>query len=79
MDGLAADHLERFQLLEALFALRPFAAGDHFSMADIPLAVEMHRWSGLPWERQRRPHVEAWYGRVKARPAAAGLLDVPLA
>jgi glutathione S-transferase len=68
-----------FGILEALFASRPFAAGDRYSMADIPLALEMQRWLGVPWRRTFRPHLQGWWERVLARPAAKGVLDLPLA
>jgi glutathione S-transferase len=68
-----------FDILERLFATRPFTAGDRYSMADIPLALEMQRWLGVPWPRKDRPHLQEWWGRIMARPAAEGVLDLPLA
>ncbi len=53
-------------------------AGDHFSMADIPIACEIHRWWGLPQPRPPYPHIERWYARMQARPASKGILDLPL-
>src|SRR3989344_3157206 len=38
-------------LLDAHLARQPFMAGDRFTMADIPVACEIHRWWGLPQER----------------------------
>ncbi len=66
-------------MLERLLAERPFVGGAVFGMADIPLACEMHRWSGLPIEHQRRPKLDSWYAGIMAHPAARGVLDLPLA
>jgi glutathione S-transferase len=67
-----------FGLLDAQLAGRAFVCGDRFTMADIVLGVEAHRWYGLPVDRSPRPQVERWYGQLRARPAAAGVLDIPL-
>jgi len=53
-------------------------AGDRFSMADIALGCEMHRWSGLPLSHPPRPHLphlQRWYAALCARPASRGVLD----
>lgn len=65
-------------LLDDHLARQPFMAGDHFTMADIPVGCEIHRWWGLPQERPTRPHLERWYHAVSARPGARGVLDLPL-
>jgi glutathione S-transferase len=65
-------------MLEARLAQAPFLAGDHFTMADIPAACEMHRWWGLPLEHPRRPHLQRWYDGIRQHPAARGVLDLPL-
>jgi glutathione S-transferase len=66
-------------LLDAHLARRAFMAGDAFTMADIPIACEVHRWHGLPQARPGRPHLERWYRGILAHPAARGVLDLPLA
>ena len=66
-------------LLEQHLARSPFMAGEHFTMADIPVGCEMHRWWGLPQERPARPALERWYRTVSTRPGARGVLDQPLA
>ncbi len=65
-------------LLDAHLADRAFMLGGQFTMADIPVACEVHRWSGLPRERKPRPHLDAWYQQMLARPAARGVLDLTL-
>ncbi len=55
-----------------------FMAGPQFTMADIPLACEIHRWWGLPRTRPRYPCIERWYAPLQAHPAAQGVLDLAL-
>ena len=64
-------------VLDAHLSRRAFMAGDAFTMADIPIACELHRWRGLPLERPARPHLERWYQGVLAHPATRGVLDLP--
>ncbi len=65
-------------ILDAQLADRPFLCGEHFTMADIAVGVEAHRWYGLPVKRTPRAHVERWFKQLRARPAAAGVLDLML-
>jgi glutathione S-transferase len=64
--------------LDSHLAHRSFMVGERFSMADIPVACEVHRWFGLPQTPTARPHVERWYQSLLARPASRGVLDQPL-
>ena len=54
-------------------------AGEHFTMADIPIGCEMHRWWGCRRNAPARPALERWYRTVSTRPGARGVLDQPLA
>lgn len=65
-------------ILDAQLAGREFVCGERMTMADLVLGCAAHRWFGLPCAREPRPHVEAWYARLIARPAAAGVLTLPL-
>lgn len=65
-------------MLDEQLARRPYIAGERLTMADIPIACEMHRWWGLPLEHPRHPHLRRWYDALLALPAARGALDVPL-
>jgi len=65
-------------VLDAHLAQQPFMAGDAFTMADIPIACEIHRWHGLPLERPERPHLQRWYQGIASHPASLGVLDLPL-
>lgn len=64
--------------LDAHLAGRSFMVGERFSMADIPLACEVHRWFGMPQARQSRPNIERWYASISARQTSKGVLDLPL-
>jgi glutathione S-transferase len=66
-------------LLDDQLARRPFIAGDRLTMADFPIACEVHRWIHLPRPRVERPHLDRWYAGILARPSSRGVLDVPLA
>jgi glutathione S-transferase len=65
-------------MLDAHLARRPFLAGDRLTMADVPIACEMHRWWGLPLDHPPHPHLRRWYDGLARLPAARGALDVPL-
>jgi glutathione S-transferase len=64
--------------LDMHLANREYMVGGRFTMADIPLACEVHRWFGLPQPRQSRPHIERWYDSLRARQASKGVLDLAL-
>ncbi len=67
-----------FAMLEQRLSQQPFVVGDRFSMADIPVACEVHRWFGLPLPRPAWPHVERWFAQLQARPGSKGILDMAL-
>jgi glutathione S-transferase len=67
-----------FALLDHQLSTRPFIAGDRLTMADLPIACEVHRWINLPRPRTARPHLDRWYDGMLARPSSRGVLDVEL-
>lgn len=67
-----------FAQLDEHVSRHPFMAGDALTMADIPIACEVHRWWGLPQPRPAWPHLERWYAHWLALPASRGVLDLPL-
>ncbi len=69
---------ELMAVLDAHLAQRSFMVGERFTVADIPIACEIHRWFGLPQPRQSRPHIERWYNTMRARQASQGVLDLQL-
>lgn len=67
-----------FDVLDRHLATREYLCADHFTMADIPLGCEAHRWFNLPREHRPWPNVERWYRTLRARPATDTVLDQPL-
>jgi len=65
-------------MLDAHLARRRFLAGDTLTMADIPIACEMHRWWGLPLPHPAHANLQGWYDGIQALHAARGVLDLPL-
>jgi len=57
------------QILDDQFAKTPYAAGDAFSMGDIPIAIMSYRYRELVAERPAFPNFERWYGAIAARQA----------
>lgn len=66
-------------ILDAQLATRPFVAGEAFTMGDIPVGAQVHRWLGLPLSRTPRPNVEAWYARLRGRPGAQDVVTLAIA
>lgn len=67
-----------FAMLDEHLSRQAFMAADALTMADIPIACEVHRWWGLPQARPAWPHLERWYAGWLALPASRGVLDLPL-
>jgi glutathione S-transferase len=65
-------------ILDAALARQPWLSGDTFGIGDIPMGVYAHTWFALDIPRPSLPHVEDWYDRLKARPAYAALVMIPL-
>ena len=68
-------------LLEAHLATRACMAGDRFTMADVPIGCELHRWFGLPAELYARPawpNLERYFAGLRERAGARGVLDLAL-
>ena len=63
---------------ERTLSERPYVGGDTFTMGDIPLGCEVQRWMRVPMERPRFPAVEAWFERLRSRPAFRKHVDIPL-
>jgi glutathione S-transferase len=67
-----------WDLLDRHLARQPFVAGASFTMADIPIACDAHRWRGLPLAHEPRVHLDRWYAQVAAHVSTRGVFDVPL-
>jgi glutathione S-transferase len=76
-DSIAATE-PLLRMLDAHLGRQPFMAGDALTMADLPIACEMHRWRGTPVPQVELPNVDRWYDGIRSRDAARGVLDLSL-
>jgi len=60
---------ELLVVVDEALGKQQYLSGDEFGMGDIPLGSFIYAWFEMPIERASMPHLEAWYGRLKARPA----------
>jgi glutathione S-transferase len=74
MISRCADHM---LLLDRVLAERPYLGGSEFGLADIPAGTSLYRYFGIEIERPHAPHVEAWYARLRERPAYRAHVMVP--
>ena len=65
-------------VLERSLAGRAYVTGRDFTMGDIPIGCEVQRWMRCPIERPKLPNVEAWFERLRERPAFRKHVDIPL-
>jgi len=70
---------ELWNRLDTHLADNRFVAGDAISMGDFAPGPWYHRWTQVPAERPRLPHLDAWYARLAERPAfRANVIKMPL-
>jgi len=65
-------------ILDEHLAGRHTLCAQQFTVADIAVGASVHRWFGLPQKHLPRPNVQGWYRRLMTRPAAAGVLTLPI-
>jgi len=65
-------------ILEHTLARQPYVAGRDFTMGDIPIGCEVQRYMRVPIERPAFPAVQAWFERLRQRPAFVKHVDLPL-
>jgi glutathione S-transferase len=66
------------QLLEEqLSASGGYVAGRAFTLADIPMGLSVHRWYCTPMSRPELRAIDAYYQRLKGRPAFSRLTADP--
>ncbi len=68
---------ELMQIVDGVLATRPYLAGDHFTIGDIPLGSTLYRYFELEIDRPSLPWVQAWYERLKSRPAYREHVMIP--
>jgi len=68
-----------FDPVEAALRGRRYLLGDAFTVADIPLGINAYRWFLLDVERPPVPHIEAWLGALRSRPAFRKTIIPPAA
>jgi glutathione S-transferase len=67
-----------FGIVDERLADRPFIAGHHLTMGDIPLGCFLYRWKALPAPHPQLAHLEAYLARLAERPAYARHVMRPL-
>jgi glutathione S-transferase len=67
------------QTLDKHLETHRYLAGDRLTMGDIPAGTSLYRYFSLDVARPALPHVEAWYGRLKERPAYREHVMLPFA
>ena len=55
-----------------------YVAGSAFTMGDIPIGCEVQRYMRVPVERPSLPKLEAWFERLRERPAFRQKVDIQL-
>jgi glutathione S-transferase len=59
--------IKAFTMFDNHLKSSTFAAGDYFTLADIPLALIAFRWFNIPIERPNFEHINRWYALVGKR------------
>jgi glutathione S-transferase len=65
------------QLLDRHLEEKSFLAGDRLTVGDIAAGAQLYRYFELEIDRPALPHVEAWYARLRERPAYREHVMVP--
>jgi glutathione S-transferase len=66
-----------FRMLDRHLEGQPFVAGDTLTIGDIAAGAQLYRYFELEIDRPDLPNVEAWYARLKDRPAYREHVMVP--
>jgi glutathione S-transferase len=67
-----------FRLLDGELAGRDYLLGPELTMADVPVGCAAYRWHAMDVPHEALPHLEAWYERLRARPAYRERVMLPL-
>ena len=60
---------ELLTMADQALATQPYLSGSEMGVGDIPLGSFIYAWFEMPIERPAMQHLEAWYARLKQRPA----------
>lgn len=61
--------IELLAIPEQALGEHEYLSGDAFGMGDIPLGSFIYAWFEMPIERPPQPNLQAWYARLRERPA----------
>lgn len=70
--------IELLAIPESVLAGRKYLTGNTFTMGDIPFGCELQRYMRVPIERPKLPAVDAYFERLRERPAYRQHVDIPL-
>ena len=63
------------EIVETQLGRTEFIADDRWTMGDIPLAINLHRWHLFDLPRPELPNLARYYAQVLARPAFQSVTD----
>jgi glutathione S-transferase len=66
------------KILDNQLKSTPWVTGDHFTIADLPLALIAFRWFNLPIEREDYQHLSRWFKQIELRPGYIKYASAPL-
>ena len=69
VDAAAKRVGQKLDILNKQLSGRAFIVAEHPTIADVAVGTLMYRYFNLALPRPTLPHVEAWYERLKGRPA----------
>ena len=70
--------IELLAIPESILAGRKYLTGNTFTMGDIPFGCELQRYMRVPIERPKLPAVDAYFERLRERPAYRQHVDIAL-
>jgi glutathione S-transferase len=59
---------EAMKIFDANLSRNAYAAGDNFSMGDIPVGIMVYRYWQLVPDRPALPNLQRWYAQIEKRP-----------
>ena len=67
-----------FAIVDTALTSQPYLSGSKFGIGDIPVGCFAYAWFEMAIGRPHHPHLEAWYERLKERPAYQKTVMTPL-